>query len=87
MDAQVFWESEVESFARIFFATHQTKADQQKLYAVITPAIDRFKALESPKQEDFKKQLTAFIRAYVFLARSCHLMIQILKRSMSLGGC
>lgn len=69
VDSQVFWESEVESFSKVFFSGYQTKADQQKLYAIITPAIDRYKALEKEKQEDFKKQLTAFIRAYAFLAQ------------------
>lgn len=69
VDSQVFWESEVESFSKVFFSGYQTKADQQKLYAIITPAIDRYKSLEKEKQEDFKKQLTAFIRAYAFLAQ------------------
>lgn len=69
IDSQVFWKSEVESFSKVFFSGYQTKADQQKLYAILTPTIDRYKSLEKGKQEDFKKQLTAFIRAYAFLAQ------------------
>lgn len=69
IDSQVFWESEVESFAKVFFSGYQTKADQQKLYAIIMPAIDRYKSAEKEKQEEFKKQLTAFIRAYAFLSQ------------------
>ena len=69
IDSKVFWLSEVESFAKVFFSGYQTKADQQKLYVIITPAIDRYKTQEKDKQEDFKKQLTAFIRAYVFLSQ------------------
>jgi type I restriction enzyme, R subunit len=71
-EAQVFWESEVESFAKIFFKPNkkQTKSDQAKLYAIVDPAIDRFKkALDEKKQEEFRNTMVAFVRTYAFLAQ------------------
>ena len=68
-DYQVFWRSEVDNFANIFFSPYQTKSDQQKLYVFVNPAVDRYRALEKEVQETFKKQLTAFIRTYAFLGQ------------------
>ena len=68
---QIFWESEVENFSKIFFKPQQkqTTQDQAKLYSIIQPAIDRYKALEEDDQDDFKNTLTAFIRTYALLAQ------------------
>ena len=69
---QVVYEDEVEMFAQVFFRSHKTGSyrDHQRLNAYIDPAVDRFKALDTPeKKEDFKNALTVFIRLYAFLAQ------------------
>ncbi len=70
-ESQVFWKSEVESFAQIFFMPRQSqsKGDQAKLYAILDPAVDRFKALPEKEQEDFRNALVSFVRTYAFLAQ------------------
>lgn len=65
----IFWQSEVESFAKVFFKSNQSRADQAELYRLIQPAVERYIALDEVKQEEFKKTLTAFIRTYSFLAQ------------------
>lgn len=70
-EAQVYWESEVEAFAKIFFkpANKQKEKDQAKLYSIIQPAIDRFSNLDEEKQQAFRDTLTAYVRTYAFLAQ------------------
>jgi type I restriction enzyme R subunit len=68
--AQVYQWSEVNAFAEVFFKKEaHTARDQAKLYSWIDPAKDRFKALEEPKQDEFKKALTSFVRLYSFLSQ------------------
>jgi type I restriction enzyme, R subunit len=68
--AQVYQWSEVNAFAEVFFKKEEHNArDQAKLYSWIDPAKDRFKALEEPKQDEFKKALTSFVRLYSFLSQ------------------
>lgn len=68
--AQVYHWSEVNAFAEVFFKKEEHNArDQAKLYSWIDPAKDRFKALEEPKQDEFKKALTSFVRLYSFLSQ------------------
>jgi type I restriction enzyme, R subunit len=68
---RVYWDSEVDSFAKVFFNPEQkqNKHDQAKLYSIINPAIDRFKALEVERQEEFRDVVIAFVRTYAFLAQ------------------
>jgi type I restriction enzyme R subunit len=65
----IFWQSEVDSFSKVFFKPKQTRADQAELYRLIQPAIERYIALDETKKEEFKKTLTAFIRTYAFLSQ------------------
>jgi len=68
--AQVYQWSEVTAFAEVFFKKEEHNArDQAKLYSWIDPAKDRFKVLEEPKQDEFKKALTSFVRLYSFLSQ------------------
>lgn len=71
MDAtQVFYQSEVDAFAKIFYKPGQVSLkDQGRLYAWIDPAVDRFKALNETPQDDFKNAATAFVRMYSFLTQ------------------
>jgi type I restriction enzyme R subunit len=68
--ANVYYESEVNAFAKIFYkpgtiALH----DQGKLYSYIDPAVDRFKAINEEQQDEFKLSLTAYVRLYSFLSQ------------------
>jgi len=69
--AQVYFLSEVESFARVFFkpTSKQTAQDQAELYRYLNPAVDRFSALDEEKQGTFRNQLGAFVRLYAFLSQ------------------
>jgi type I restriction enzyme R subunit len=67
--AQVYYETEVEAFAKVFYKPKQTTADQAELYRWLNPAVDRFVALEEEEQETFRNQLGAFVRLYGFLSQ------------------
>ncbi len=68
--AQVYYQSEVDSFSKVFYKPGSTSVrDQGRLYAYIDPAIDRYKKLEELPQDEFKKSLTTFIRLYSFLSQ------------------
>lgn len=68
-DFRVYWDSEVEGFAKVFFKPNKRQAniDFGKLNSFIDPAVDRFKAKESDEQDEFKSTLTKFIRTYAFI--------------------
>jgi type I restriction enzyme R subunit len=70
-EAQVIWQSELDNFIEVYFSnTHVLKVqDQAKLNAFIDPAVERFKALPEEQQDDFKKQITSFVRLYQFLSQ------------------
>jgi hypothetical protein len=68
-DMQVFWKSEIDQFAKVFFKKYQKSEDQAELYRLIQPAIDRFANLEEDEQELFKKKASQFLRAYAFLGQ------------------
>jgi type I restriction enzyme R subunit len=62
----VFTESDVETFARIYFDPRMT---QDQLYAALAPIIERFKPLPADERRDFRGQLTDYVRLYAFLAQ------------------
>lgn len=66
---QVYWQSEIESFANVFFRKGSTEKDQAKLYSFIDPAVDRYNALKEEEQEEFKRWLVQWIRLYSFLSQ------------------
>ncbi|MDW7774500.1 MAG: type I restriction endonuclease [Desulfobulbaceae bacterium] len=71
-EKQVYWQSEIEAFARIYFSPNSkmtTKA-QGELNAFIDPAVDRYNALETlEKKDEFKKGLRTWTNLYSFLAQ------------------
>lgn len=67
--AQVYFQSEVDGFAKIFYKPDSTAKDQAKLYGFIDPAVDRYKQLDEEKQDEFKKALTSFVRLYSYLSQ------------------
>lgn len=68
---QVFWSSEVEGFCKVFYAPKekQTTADHAEMYRHLTPAVDRFKALDEDKQDEFRNALGGYVKLYAFLAQ------------------
>ena len=69
---QVYDTSEINAFAKVYFdpTTKMTPKAQGKLYGLLEPAIDRYKALETDdKQDEFKKSLRTWINLYSFLSQ------------------
>ena len=62
----VYTQSDVESFAKVYFDRNAT---QDKLYAVLAPVVECFKALSEEEKPDFRGQLTDYVRLYAFLAQ------------------
>lgn len=78
--ANVIWETEVINFCNIFFKSSKSlsASDQGKLNSYVDPAVERFKALPTEKddtmgtitnQDDFKNTLQTFTRTYSFLTQ------------------
>lgn len=69
--AQVYYQSEVESFCKVFFKpkAKQTKTDHAQMNVFIDPGVDRFAALEEEQQDNFRGTLAAYLRLYSFLAQ------------------
>ena len=62
----VFVDEDVDAFSRVYFVAGAT---QDKLYAALSPAFDRFSELTEDEQRDFRGQLTDYVRLYSFLAQ------------------
>ena len=62
----VFTDEDVEAFARVFFAGG-TALDQ--LYAALAPVVTRFSDLQEGERQDFRGQVTDYVRLYSFLAQ------------------
>ena len=62
----VYTDAEVEAFAKVYF---DPKATQDRLYALLAPAVEHFKTLSENEQQDFRGQLTDYVRLYAFLAQ------------------
>ncbi|WP_297868487.1 type I restriction endonuclease [uncultured Flavobacterium sp.] len=78
--ANVIWETEVNNFCNVFFKSSKSlsASDQGKLNSYVDPAVERFKALPTEKddamgtitnQDDFKNTLQIFTRTYSFLTQ------------------
>jgi type I restriction enzyme R subunit len=62
----VYMTADMEAFARIYF---DPKATQDQLYAVLAPVVERFRLISLEEQQDFRGQLTDYVRLYAFLAQ------------------
>ena len=71
---RVYQQMEIDRFAEIFYADkEQGKGDLGRLQGALRPALDRFEALETEKQELFKSTLARFNRIYAFITQVCRL--------------
>lgn len=70
-DTQVFYKTEVEEFAKIFYKPlgNRTASDHAKMNACIDPAVSRFKKQEEEKKEEFRKVLVAYRNLYAFMSQ------------------
>ena len=66
LEFPVFTEAEVEGYAAIYFGAAST---QDRLYAALSPMVQRFKDLHEDEQQDFRGELTDYVRLYSFLAQ------------------
>ncbi len=66
LDFGVFAANDVEAFARVYF---NPKATQDRLYAALEPARQRFVDLDRDERSDFRGQLTDYVRLYSFLSQ------------------
>ncbi len=71
-EAQVYFWSEVEAFARIFYRTpdKQNAADHAHMQRHLQPAVDRFKAMtDEDKRSEFHEKLKGYVSIYAFLSQ------------------
>ncbi len=62
----VYSQTDVDGFAKVYF---DPKTTQDRLYAALAPAVERFHGLQKDEQIDFRGQLTDYVRLYAFLAQ------------------
>ena len=69
---QVYYWSEVEAFARIFYkpADQQTPADHGHMQRHLQPAVDRFVGLvDDETRQAFRDKLSGYVKLYAFLSQ------------------
>jgi type I restriction enzyme R subunit len=62
----VYTSTDVDAFAKVYF---DSKAAQDRLYAVLGPVVERFQEISEQEQREFRGQLTDYARLYAFLAQ------------------
>ena len=62
----VYTPPDVDDFARIYF---NAKATQDQIHSILAPLVERFQALSEEEKEDFRGQLTDYVRLYAFLSQ------------------
>jgi type I restriction enzyme R subunit len=67
--SQVYWQSEINATCKVFFDKNATVKNQKDLYALVEPAVDRYKALDDDRQDEFKRLFTQWTRLYSFLSQ------------------
>jgi len=70
-EKQIYWQSEIDNFANIYFKSKEQLSvkDQAKLYALLDPAVDRYKDLNEDDQDEFKKMIRTWDNLYSFLSQ------------------
>jgi type I restriction enzyme R subunit len=70
--AQVYFWSEVEAFARVFYkpVALQSAQDHAGMQLHLQPAVDRFKAMQDePKRSEFREKLGGYVNIYSFMSQ------------------
>jgi len=66
MAFDLFTEAEVEAFVAVLFDSGSSQAD---VYATLAPVVDRYEALDSDVQLEFRGKLGDYVRLYAFLSQ------------------
>ena len=66
-DYHFYTEEEIETFVEVYLTGG--RQDQGRLYAMLGPVVERFKAAEENEQGEFRDKLNDFVRLYAFLAQ------------------
>ncbi len=68
---QVYYWSEVEAFAQIFYLPlyKQNPSDHARMQKYIQPAVDRYRGLDDEQKEGFYEKITAYVRFYSFISQ------------------
>ncbi len=84
---QIYWQQEVEDFAKVFFKPPEKQREQDKgmLHKCIDPAVGRFKREPEERQADFRHQLGTFLRLYSFLSQLVRLNDPDLEKLFAFG--
>jgi type I restriction enzyme R subunit len=70
--AQVYFWSEVEAFARVFYkpVANQSTQDHAGMQLHLQPAVDRFKAMtDDAKRSEFREKLSGYVNVYSFMSQ------------------
>lgn len=70
--AQVYFWSEVEAFARVFYkaVARQSAQDHADMQLHLQPAVDRFKAMEGElERSEFRDKLQGYVNIYSFMSQ------------------
>jgi len=70
--AQVYHQSEVEAFARVFYKPleKQSAQDHALMQRQLQPAVDRYNAIEDDERRDaFREKLGGYVRIYAFMSQ------------------
>jgi len=62
----VYTETDVNNFAGVYF---EPRATLDQLYSALAPMVERFNELSDDEKEDFRGQLTDYVRLYAFLSQ------------------
>ena len=62
----IFTDDDVDAFAGMFFSAGSTQA---QFYAALAPSVRRFSELQEDERQDFRGQVTDYVRLYSFLAQ------------------
>ena len=71
MEFGIITEENLDKFAETFFkpVSQQNNTDHGRLYASISPILNRFSDAEEKSQDDFKTKITKYVEAYAFLTQ------------------
>ena len=70
---RVYHETEIQKFATLFYSGSQTEGDLGKLQSCVSPALERYNALERARRDTFATTLNRFNRIYSFITQVCRL--------------
>jgi len=69
--AQVYFWSEVEAFARVFYKplSRQNAQDHAGMQLHLQPSVDRFKAMDDTQRSEFREKLNGYVNIYSFMSQ------------------